>query len=126
MSFDWFDFLALADALSRNPTSPGPEEASLRSAISRAYYAAYCSVRNFADARGEILLRGKASDHWLVINHFRRSPDASRQKIGNQLDRLRRRRNKADYDDVLVARPVLLARASVAVARNVLNALNSL
>jgi hypothetical protein len=35
MSFNWADFLTLANALVRAPNSPGPEEASLRSAISR-------------------------------------------------------------------------------------------
>ena len=48
MSFNWTDFLTLADALVRAPNSPGPEEASLRSAISRAYYAAFHVARNLA------------------------------------------------------------------------------
>lgn len=29
MSFDWAEFLTLAEALLRDPNSPGPEEASL-------------------------------------------------------------------------------------------------
>lgn len=57
MSFDWVDFLALADALVRDPNSPGPEEASLRSASSRAYYAAFCSARDFACARDGLVLQ---------------------------------------------------------------------
>jgi hypothetical protein len=56
MSFNWSDFLTLADALPRNPSSAGPEEASLRSAISRAYYAAFCGARDFARDKGEIIL----------------------------------------------------------------------
>ena len=51
MSFDWADYLKLAEALTRDPSSPGPEEASLRTAISRAYYAAYRSASNLAASR---------------------------------------------------------------------------
>jgi uncharacterized protein (UPF0332 family) len=126
MSFNWFDFLTLADALLRTPSSPGLEEASLRSAISRAYYAAFCSARNFARDRGEIAPTGTGRDHQLVKNHFSTSPNRIRRKIGADLDRLRRRRNRADYTDVLVGRPVPLARSSVAMAQDVLNALDSL
>jgi uncharacterized protein (UPF0332 family) len=41
MSFDWADYLRLAESLVSNPNAPGPEEAALRAAISRAYYAAF-------------------------------------------------------------------------------------
>jgi uncharacterized protein (UPF0332 family) len=126
MSFNWVDFLTLADALVRDPNSPGPEEASLRSAISRAYYAAFHVARNFGRDRGEFIPTGTGQDHWLVMNHFRSSPDRIRRKIGLDLDRLYDNRASADYDDVLAGRPIALAQSSVAVARNVLNALNSL
>lgn len=126
MSFDWADFLTLADALVRDPNSPGPEEASLRTAISRAYYAAFRAARNFGRDRGEFTPTETGRDHWLVMNYFRSSPDRICRKIGLNLDRLYDNRTSADYDDVLAGRPVALARSSVAVARNVLNALNSL
>ena len=48
MSFEWADYLKLAAALAEEPDSLGPEEAALRSAASRAYYAAFCASRNFA------------------------------------------------------------------------------
>lgn len=123
MSFDWADYLTLADALSHNPGVPGPEEASLRTAISRAYYAAYRSALNTVVARREINPTGQASDHSLIINHFRKANDQKRKKIGADLSRLRNNRNKADYDDVLIGRPADTARSSVALARNILNAL---
>jgi len=126
MSFNWVDFLALADTLVRDPSSPGPEEASLRSAISRAYYAAFCSARNFARDSENLALEHTARDHQLVRYHFQGASDRTHRKIGLNLNRLRNNRNKADYDDTLVDRPVSLAQSSVAVARNVLNALNSL
>ena len=126
MSFNWADFLTLADALARDPNSPGPEEASLRSAISRAYYAAFRVARNFGWDRGEFTPTETGQDHWLVMNHFRSSPDRIRRKISLDLDRLYDNRTSADYNDVLAGRPIALAQSSVTVARNVLNALNSL
>lgn len=126
MSFDWADYLTLAEALSRDPGIPGPEEASLRTAISRAYYAAYRSALNTAVARREINPTGQASDHSLVINHFRYANDQRRKKIGTDLSRLRNNRNKADYDNVLSGRPADMARFSVVLARNILNALRSI
>ena len=126
MSFNWADFLMLANALVRNPNSPGPEEASLRSAISRAYYAAFHVARDFGRDRGEFTPTGTGQDHWLVMNYFRSSPDRIHRKIGLDLDRLYGNRTSADYDNVLTGRPVALAQSSVAIAQNVLNALNSL
>ena len=126
MSFNWADFLTLAGALVRDPNSPGPEEASVRSAISRAYYAAFRVARNFGRDRGEFTPTETGRDHWLVKHHFMLSSDRTRQKVGLDLDRLYDYRTSADYDDVLVGRPISLAQSSVAVARNVLNTLNSL
>lgn len=126
MSFDWADYLKLAEALTRDPISPGPEEASLRTAISRAYYAAFRSASNLAASRGEIIPTGSPGDHGLVINHFQQATDPARQKIGASLSRLRSNRNRADYDDVFPGRLAETARSSVVLARNILTALNSL
>ena len=82
MSFDWADYLQLAEALARNPALPGPEEAALRSAISRAYYATYCSARDLAAGRGELTLTRLSSDHARVIDHFRYDSAPTRQQIG--------------------------------------------
>jgi len=126
MSFNWTDFLTLADALVRHPNSPGPEEASLRSAISRAYYAAFCSARNLACSKESFIPRGTAEDHGRLRDHFRRTRDRTRRQIATHLNRLRNNRNGADYNDTLVGKPEALAQSSVAMAHNVLNDLNSL
>jgi uncharacterized protein (UPF0332 family) len=126
MSFDWADFLTLADALVSDPNSPGPEEASLRTAISRAYYAVFRVALNFVRDRGEFTPTQTGQDHWLVRDHFRSSSQRIRRKIGLDLGRLYDNRRNADYDDVLSGRPDSLAQSSVAVAQNVLNALGSL
>jgi hypothetical protein len=61
----------------------------------------------------------------LVIDHFQGSSDRIRRKIGIDLSRLRSNRNRADYDDIL-GQPTAQAQFSVAIARSVLKALNSL
>jgi uncharacterized protein (UPF0332 family) len=126
MSFDWSDYLRLAESLVADPIAPGPREAALRAAISRAYYAAFCSARNLAKSRGEIVLTQLASEHALVIAHFRGSPEPVRRRIGADLSRLRKYRNNADYDDWLADAPLARARLSVSTARNILAALSSL
>jgi uncharacterized protein (UPF0332 family) len=126
MSFDWADYLRLAESLVSNPNSPGPEEAALRAAISRAYYAAFCSARNLAESRGEMIRARRSTDHWQVIDHFQDTPEFVRQQIGADLGRLRRFRNNADYDDRLKDPPLTVARLSVSIAHGILNALNSL
>lgn len=126
MSFNWVDFLTLADALSRTPNTPGPEEAALRSAVSRAYYAAFCSARTTARDKEGFVPTGSPEDHRLLRNHFRARGDRVRRKISTDLERLRDNRNRADYDDLLVTGPAALAQSSVAVARNIIGALHTL
>lgn len=46
MSFNWSEFLGLAQELAGHEAQPYGEEATSRAAISRAYYAALCSARN--------------------------------------------------------------------------------
>ena len=125
MSFNWSEYLWLANALLSDPNSPGPEEASFRSAISRAYYAAFCSARNFGRDRREFVPQRDARDHWLVINTFSNSYDRDRRKIGLDLDRLYTHRCLADYEDFL-RDPGSTAKASVETARKVISGLKSL
>jgi uncharacterized protein (UPF0332 family) len=127
VSFNWTDYLTLAENLVRDPSSPGPKEASLRAAISRAYYGAFCSARSFAETKDNPPLsrKGKASDHRLIIDHFAKFPDPDRKKISVNLDRLRSDRNKADYDDHL-HQSNSLATISIQRAQEIIKSLQSL
>ncbi|MHA1278053.1 MAG: hypothetical protein ACTSQ8_12760 [Candidatus Helarchaeota archaeon] len=90
MSFDWKNFVRLAEDLMNHP-----DEASLRSAISRAYYGAFCISRNkmgFKSYRGSDV-------HKEVIKHYQHSRDSREKFVGNTLDKLRRDRNDADYNE---------------------------
>jgi hypothetical protein len=47
MSFDWSEYFSLAQELVGQPATPAGQEARLRSALSRAYYAALTGGRFF-------------------------------------------------------------------------------
>jgi len=127
MGFDWIEFLTLAEALQSAPDSPGPPEAALRSAASRAYYAAFHRALNFACREG-FEPSFQASDHKEIQNHFRHynPSDQIRRKIARELERLWDQRRQADYDSVLHKTPASLADHAIGMARRVLKNLDSL
>jgi uncharacterized protein (UPF0332 family) len=127
MSFNWTEFLTLAEALASDPSSPGPPEAALRSAASRAYYAAFHCAFNIARQEG-FVPKYSGDDHKGVQVHFRKNgpADRVRRKIAKDLGRLYDHRRKADYSDTLGKRPESLANHAIGMARNVLSQLNSL
>ena len=45
MSFDWSEYLKLAQELAGQTGNPASQEARLRAAVSRAYYAVFCISR---------------------------------------------------------------------------------
>jgi uncharacterized protein (UPF0332 family) len=97
MSFDWREYLELAEELSERS-----EEACWRSAISRAYYSAF---KEFSLLSG-LSFRGENS-HKKLTDEFK-NPDESLSEnlelpsnqimtIGSILNELRMKRNEADY-----------------------------
>ncbi|NER32710.1 MAG: DNA-binding protein [Oscillatoria sp. SIO1A7] len=110
MKFDWSEYFKLAQELAAiSGESPASQEAKLRSAISRAYYSVFCIARNYLRdvEKNPRLSRNKTFDfneHRYVADEFTRHPSKSKkmQDIGRDLARLRRIRNTADYDDMIV------------------------
>lgn len=98
MSFDWSEYLRLAQELLGQNVYPAGQEARQRAAASRAYFAAFCEARNRLLAEGHHLPKGY-DVHKAVREQFRASSDKMRKKISQDLHRLRTDRNKADYDD---------------------------
>lgn len=90
MSFDWEDYVYLAEDLLSQP-----EESYLRSAISRAYYGVFCIARN---RKGYKEFAG-SNVHWRVINEYKNSSDRNERNVGRVLDKLRKSRNDADYNE---------------------------
>ncbi|MBC7259155.1 MAG: HEPN domain-containing protein [Chloroflexi bacterium] len=121
MSFDWSEYLRLAQELVGQDVRPAGQEARLRAAISRAYYAAFCEARNCLLAEGRHLSTGH-DVHRAVREEFTKSSDKMRRQISQNLDRLRNDRNKADYDD-RVRRLADTAVADIELSRSVLEGL---
>ena len=89
MSFDWATFLTCAESLAR-----AQDEAAKRSAISRAYYAAYHVVRVFFR-----LTPPQGSDsHKFVWDAVMSDSRREIQALGRKGDRLKVRRKTADYE----------------------------
>ncbi len=98
MSFNWSEYLGLAQQLAGKAQISATQESRLRSAISRAYYAAFILARNYLRDEESISIPEKQS-HKFVIEQFKNSSEKVRQTIGKNLARLRFSRNKADYND---------------------------
>ena len=107
MSFDWTEYLYLAQEMSGQATAPSTEEARLRSAVSRAYYAAFCRARNHLRDVEHHRIPADNLAHNYVPAQFKSSRSKVQREIGHSLNRLRVLRNQADYDDVVPSLPAL-------------------
>jgi uncharacterized protein (UPF0332 family) len=126
MSFDWSEYLDLAKELARQTAQPAREEARLRSAISRAYFAVFCRARNHLRTRyPHVPLPTDGTVHSYVPHQFAIATDAISRSVASQLARLRDLRNRADYDDTF---PKLSENAAYALlcADTAFDALNNL
>ncbi len=99
MKFIWLQFLLVAKTFVRQAATSRYQDALLRSAISRAYYAAFVSARNFLRDKEGVIFSSSPDTHQQVANHFRNSPVKNHRQIGIMLYNLRILRNKADYSD---------------------------
>jgi uncharacterized protein (UPF0332 family) len=102
--FDWASYLVLARELAKQP-----DEASHRSAVSRAYYAIFNMARLLLEGEGTaITSTGRAHDDvWRALEAAGRG----RRKLGADGKRLREMRRKADYDGVVPALEKVVADA---------------
>jgi len=100
MSFDWSQYLRLAEELAGQGSTSPCQEAKWRSSVSRSYYAAFCTARNHLRDMDGVTIPSEGV-HKFVRETFVKSGDMSRKQIGTSLDRLRIDRNKTDYDDTM-------------------------
>ncbi len=111
--FAWEDFLTLAEDLQNSRI----DEAALRAAVSRAYYAAFNLSLSFLEHR-QIAVTGMANKHQALWNEFQRGPDNNWKTVSRIGDRLKMRRVEADY--LLKPRDWKQeAKAAIAEAKNV-------
>ena len=99
MSFDWSEYLNVAKELAGVTTTPANQEAKLRAAISRAYYAAFINARNHLRDQEGYLIPTTGNAHRYVSQQFELSSDVVRQSIADKLSRLKAYRKQADYVD---------------------------
>ena len=91
MPFDWTEYARLAEELRARG-----DEASARTAISRAYYSVYHQARNYLLAEGFPLSRSDSS-HKVVWNRYK-DLGGSCRAVGVNGDRLNDNRTQADYE----------------------------
>jgi uncharacterized protein (UPF0332 family) len=96
MPFDWREYLDLARELAGLQGSGYSQEAAERSAVSRAYYAAFCWARNYAEKNLGFQPEGKPSDHAKLREHLQKK---GYPELASGLNKLREWRNACDYDD---------------------------
>lgn len=122
--FQWVEFLALAQELVDNVAGATSAEATCRTAICRAYYAAFHHARDFLNTRVPI----PRSDvtHQAVIMLFRTSSKDDWRHIADQLDRLHRSRKRSDYDAGAMSKPKRDADIALEMARDIIDSVNKL
>jgi hypothetical protein len=120
MAFEWKAFLDLAYDLRTRSHGAANPEAFLRTALSRAYYAAFCYARNYAQAYLKFDPRGDPDDHGRLRQHLR---SKKRGGTATRLDRLRQWRNESDYHDELSIDLPIAVEAALAEAEYVFTSL---
>ncbi|MEK7396088.1 MAG: hypothetical protein AAB116_04030 [Candidatus Poribacteria bacterium] len=98
MAFKWSEYFDLAKFLYSNSSSfcQITQEAAYRSAVSRAYYAAFCHSREYARSNYGFVPTGTGEDHRLVRDVFRRRGIS---EISDRLKALHQWRKMCDYDN---------------------------
>ena len=86
-------FLLFAEELLKGP----PLQAAMRTAVSRAYYAAHHHIKEFVETAG-VTIRKSAESHRDVCLHLAGIGDDELEGVGNELASLQSDRNEADYD----------------------------
>src|SRR5262249_48620093 len=115
---DFRDYLALATSLANGTT-----EADWRSAISRAYYAAFHVARQFLVSLGFRVPRADRAHPYLWLR-LSNAGEATVVAAGRDLGQLRTHRNLADYDErVLLSQA--RAQTDLAQAEQIINALEA-
>jgi hypothetical protein len=121
--FDWTLYLDLAKHLlvgQQPKTNNNIDEAYYRSAISRAYYAAYCVARNYLQ-EDQGLNIPVFDSHKFVLEEFMDEP-----KIASTLKSLRDDRNRADYNNQSSRNLAKIAQQSTEKSEYVIDLINKL
>lgn len=119
--FDWEDFFRLAQELAGRDSCEPLNEAAKRTAVSRAYYAAFCAARDHAVQQLNYQSQQTGRDHSELQKHLR-GLGGQWKAVADNLENLRKIRNQCDYDQQ-VSNLDTIASWSLKLASKVLNAL---
>jgi uncharacterized protein (UPF0332 family) len=100
------------------------DQADLRTAVSRAYYAAFHVARDFLTALGFQTPNGEQAHGYLWLR-LSNCGDAKVAQAGHRLKDLRRKRNQADYDLQRTIRQGI-ARSDFQIAADIIRLIDSL
>jgi uncharacterized protein (UPF0332 family) len=98
MPFDWNNFLTLAEELATKT-----DEASQRTAISRAYYCVFNLALARAKSKGRFPPRNTPTHQW-CWDQYKGTVDPTCQQLGNTGERMKRMRVDADYKATKIPR----------------------
>ena len=115
--FEWVDFVDLAEKLAAKPN----DEAAARTAISRAYYAAFHTGRDYL-VRAGISLDRSCSAHRQVQDALR----TKNAEIAQDLELLHFWRKRADYDNLQLIDVDEQANSAVILTRETINAIKAI
>ncbi len=108
MSFDWIEYFYQAQDISdKRHTIPADkmsqaDEADMRTAISRAYYATFHKAKEFLQATKDLTPETPAGGvHERLISRFTNNSLADRRAMGAKLDRMKKQRHIADYNYII-------------------------
>jgi len=121
MPFDWREYLGVSRYLEGKSGDGFSEEAAARAGISRAYYAAHISARNYAeDQWGYLPPRERETSHRDLRDRFHLQ---GRLDIEEKLRELAQWRKKSDYDNEFRANFSRMHANAIRRAEEVLNLL---
>jgi len=121
--FDWGEYLALAKELVGTPPATS---ACCRSATSRAYYSAFHKARRYLSNVKNERIPDDGTAHEVVWSKLERSAKKDERGVGTKGTRLRRQRNKADYDAKEPVSRVHEAQSAITTAERITNMLDRL
>jgi uncharacterized protein (UPF0332 family) len=113
IGFDWCCYLSLAKDLA----SDNKDEARLRSSISRAYYAAFCTARNYLRDVEQKAIPDENVHSYVIGQFYALGRRNNGKKLAMELRRLRNDRNRADYDDSVGGLPFMCNDALIRAER---------
>lgn len=116
MAFNWGDYLTLAKQI--QSTTGSLQEAAQRTAVSRAYYAAYGHARQYAISKLEFT-SPRENPHKALIDHYKAK---GYLQISIILFNLRNNRQNCDYEKTVTGLDTKTAQ-TIAAAETVLNSL---